>query len=458
MEDGPEEASGSDPRPPVAEARSFTGWIVLAVMFVFFIGLSLVNTEKRAEKKERSWAQEQVQLSTGVGARAASRLAPASGLQSDDTIRGVYDEAKKAHGSDLMAVRLRLVAGRVLKEKAAPSDLKLLAKSPVDADRALSEGLAQPKLQASRAKQLAGRIPAEPYVYKLGAAEIREAGGAKGAIDATVSTFKQFSRIVAGLLVVGVGLAGLVAWLFFWQLRANGLRPLGPPIPALTPTDADRLAIRAAQLFGGFILISNILGIILYRAPEGVGTLATAATMLAFVFFIMRRPVMGKPITLPYIGIKGPGVPRLIAYGVFGFLLELPVSILLALVGTKIFSFLPAPEHPATNSLMNSPSLLTMGATFFFAAVVAPFWEESMFRGLLFPAISRISKSPWIGGLVSCLLFASIHPQGIPLWLALGSVAAFSCTLTLYTKSLWPSVVMHALHNGTLILIQILFT
>ena len=82
-----------------------------------------------------------------------------------------------------------------------------------------------------------------------------------------------------------------------------------------------------------------------------------------------------------------------------------------------------------------------------------------MFRGLLFPAISRVapnaSRRVLFGAIASSLLFASIHPQGIALWFALGTVGVASCILVQYSRSLVPSIVMHAAHNFTLLVVGI---
>ncbi|RYG48103.1 CPBP family intramembrane metalloprotease, partial [bacterium] len=232
----------------------------------------------------------------------------------------------------------------------------------------------------------------------------------------------------------------------------------GFPMPNMTATDADRLAIRAAQLFCGFFLIQILIAPFFRNLPEGAGTLASAVAMVAYVIAVSRLPIMGKPITLATLGLRGPGMPRLVGIGVFGFLLELPVSLGLGLLGAKIFSFLPAPEHPATNALFDTPSLLNILGILFFGAIVAPFWEEIMFRGALFPAVSRLAKSPVVGGVVSCFLFAAIHPQGLALWFALASVAGFSCALVRYSRNLWPSIVLHFCHNATLLVLQVLIT
>jgi membrane protease YdiL (CAAX protease family) len=91
------------------------------------------------------------------------------------------------------------------------------------------------------------------------------------------------------------------------------------------------------------------------------------------------------------------------------------------------------------------------------AAVIAPIWEEFMFRGLLFPAFSAVTKSPVLGAVISCFLFAAIHPQGpagVPLLMTL---ALGMCFISYQTKSLIPNMVMHAINNaGALLMLMLL--
>lgn len=478
----------SAPESQAPESRNPIGWIILALLFLL-LGFSAVSASLRPKTGvARPWIQEQSQLSS------AMRLAalPGGEAQRDTVLHAVYARAASAAPADRMASRLRLVTGHILGKKNNPKDLARLRESqtaevaqrlrrplkPVEAeevrerdvaDRALVDGLGGEKTTQAQAERLAEKLPDHPFVYRLAEAEIRHTAGDKDALNRLPSTREVVSLVVMAGVLGLLALASIVAWIVFgvYQLNA-GTKISAPPVVGAptsgfalgntTPTDADRLAIRAALLFGGFLIISQALGYVLRGLPQGVVTLLIASTMLAYVFAISKVPIMGKSITLADQGLRGPGYPRLIALGVFGFLLELPVTIAMGTVGTRIFSFLPAPEHPATTGLAQNPTLVNILSTLFFGAIVAPFWEEIMFRGSLFPALSRLLKSPWTGGFLSSLLFAAIHPQGPSLWLALGSVAAFSCALAYQTRSLWPSVVLHVCHNSTLLLLQVLMS
>ncbi len=90
----------------------------------------------------------------------------------------------------------------------------------------------------------------------------------------------------------------------------------------------------------------------------------------------------------------------------------------------------------------------------FTAVIVAPFCEEVVFRGYIYPALKRFS-GPWIGALVSALFFSAAH----------GSVATlaplfiFGLALVFlyeWTGSIWAPISVHFLFNGATVVIQLL--
>jgi membrane protease YdiL (CAAX protease family) len=87
-----------------------------------------------------------------------------------------------------------------------------------------------------------------------------------------------------------------------------------------------------------------------------------------------------------------------------------------------------------------------------FGFVVAPFTEEGVFRGLLYPSFrARIPGGPFAAAVVVSLLFAGIHGS------LLAAVPLFALALVLTwvmerTNSLLACVVVHAVHNGVSLL------
>jgi hypothetical protein len=85
------------------------------------------------------------------------------------------------------------------------------------------------------------------------------------------------------------------------------------------------------------------------------------------------------------------------------------------------------------------------------ACVVAPFFEETFFRGFLFQGFARSWGIP-VGALVSAAVFALSHQQFdifVPLF-ALGLALAWVYWVT---RSLWGSIALHAVYNGIAVLV-----
>ena len=141
-------------------------------------------------------------------------------------------------------------------------------------------------------------------------------------------------------------------------------------------------------------------------------------------------------------------------WGVYGaglglYLLVLP---LLAL-------FPPPPDQ--TNLFTDifrrgGPALATLLVT---AVLLAPALEETLFRGLLLPAL-RLRWSFWPAALIVTVIFTGLHlGQTGPYWPALAGI--FACGLALAwllerSGSLWPSIAFHMGFNSTPFLVWLI--
>ena len=132
-----------------------------------------------------------------------------------------------------------------------------------------------------------------------------------------------------------------------------------------------------------------------------------------------------------------------------------PLGILLALVVAGVSAFFPSPMELPIERLLKQPH-----AAFFFATlgiVVAPFVEEVVFRGFIYPVVER-----WVGSygaiLGTAALFTGVHLSQLwGSWPAIGLISTVGLTLSIVrakTDSLFPSFVVHLAYNTT---ISILF-
>lgn len=85
------------------------------------------------------------------------------------------------------------------------------------------------------------------------------------------------------------------------------------------------------------------------------------------------------------------------------------------------------------------------------AAVIAPIVEEMLFRGLLYRYLRARMDAVWAVGL-SAGLFAALHavPVLLPMLLVIGVVLAL---LAERYDSILPGIVLHALHNGVMLVL-----
>ncbi|AYA92620.1 MULTISPECIES: CPBP family intramembrane glutamic endopeptidase [Stenotrophomonas] len=92
-----------------------------------------------------------------------------------------------------------------------------------------------------------------------------------------------------------------------------------------------------------------------------------------------------------------------------------------------------------------------------FAVVLAPAYEELLFRRVLFGRLWQAGR-PWLGLILSSLAFALVHEvPGVSknsllgmaqLWLVYGGMGAAFCWLYRRTGTLWAAIAAHALNNA----------
>ena len=425
----------SAPRNPI-------GWLVLGFLLLFAVFNLVAGFGGRGE------AQKEAKTLDGLRSALVTREIGRGIGVPDVGLRKLEGEVAPRRRTDPEAAALWFALRTELKEPTAPADLKPALRSTRIDLKAIAQAYAdQPvdrKTVEARLRVLDGRGP----LSRLAATHLREATGLPGARVWIETAAKRYRALLGIVGVVGFG--SLLAWGALLVAAANGTLPnLGPPAVAHSLADADRLAIRAATLMASFQAVSLLFGLL--GGPGWVKTAGIGLSMFAVAPLILRA----RPSFEEAVGARGH-FGRKVLLGFWAFGLEIPVTMIVAIVGSAIFRNLPQNEHPAARTLMTTHDPVTIVSLFFLGAVVAPFWEEIMFRGLLFPAIRRVLNSPLWGALLSSFVFASVHPQGPGGWLGLIAFAVCSCVLVSRTRSLVPSMVMHAAHNATLLTLALL--
>jgi hypothetical protein len=113
--------------------------------------------------------------------------------------------------------------------------------------------------------------------------------------------------------------------------------------------------------------------------------------------------------------------------------------------------WLPSPpELPIDKMLRTASDAWLMTA---FGIFIAPFAEEVLFRGLLFPALTRRTGA-LLSMLVTSLLFGAVHAQQLAgAWIQIACIVLVGCVLTAVRwrfRSLASSTLVHMGYNGVL--------
>lgn len=171
--------------------------------------------------------------------------------------------------------------------------------------------------------------------------------------------------------------------------------------------------------------------------------LSLGAGVFAFITVLRRR----DPVQLF-------GLTRLPLHKVLASAAVAMVPVYLAIAAVTLLIWKPLFEHawndPGTQEivkmLMESNDAILKAFIVLSAVVVAPLFEELVFRGVIYPVLKRYSDR-FFAAIITSLMFAAVHgsvPALLPLFvLALLLTAAYE-----FTGCLWVPVAMHALFNG----------
>jgi membrane protease YdiL (CAAX protease family) len=157
---------------------------------------------------------------------------------------------------------------------------------------------------------------------------------------------------------------------------------------------------------------------------------------------------------LGYMAVLPLFVFGVIAAMVFGFGLEVANDVIIDGMGLDRVDSPPAlVTHPVVTWIRDG-DVTTRVLVFGLAAMFAPFFEELMFRGALLTSVRR--RFGFVAAsLFMAFIFAIIHPQGLATVPALMSLAFGFALLRAWRGSLIAPMTAHALHNGTLVALQI---
>lgn len=460
-------------------SKRWVYWLLGAValaLVVATVTLHLRETSARGPDTSRGLLGATLSAKMAVLGDAAIAGAPADPATSayGDLVRDALDKAcaEGAPPDRARALRRKAIwcdykgascAGEALGTLAriAPKD-----RLPAPADEAdvLREVLGGAKIAPERVAPLAarlGEIRLGWFDHLLRERLYRHAGDVAAAerelADARSTAITSMAAAFGflGLLAIG-GVAWLIAMFHpatrrVWTALAERSREPG----TLTDGEAARLLVVFATFLGVALLLgpaTRFVGLPRPSTPLGsaLQALGGEATVAVVVFLVHRALALGKGAPPPALGFEGSRLKRALGRGALVYLLLLPAIFLVLIPLGALFDRLgiPTQSHPIVdhlNAAASSPAAIAVWLLV--AAVAAPLLEEAVFRGALQRALRHRFGGRW-AIVLSSLMFAVIHPQvglGLVAILVIGLVLAL---LREHERSLWPSVVVHALNNG----------
>lgn len=271
---------------------------------------------------------------------------------------------------------------------------------------------------------------------------------------ALVSTIPALGTVGGISLLIGL----TIRWLL--QRRAEGDTP-SDSLTWQVPWNWETIAwvLIVGFFFAGQIAIPGILGLgsrLLSQVGISFSVTAVAGRAKAFYtlgyyllmagtgLFVLYRAV--KPfLPLPEGWFRLTGKRNWLLWGVGGYFVALPLMFAVSLLNQQLWQG-QGGSNPLLQIVLEEGDPVALLIFFFTAAVAAPVFEETLFRGFLLPSLTRYLPL-WGAIALSSLIFALAHlslSEVLPL-ATLGTVLGVVYTRS---RSLLSSMLMHSLWNS----------
>jgi membrane protease YdiL (CAAX protease family) len=240
------------------------------------------------------------------------------------------------------------------------------------------------------------------------------------------------------------------------------------PLPELIAPNDRKL--RAGDLLDCFAIylvcltgISTVVSLLMQLIPEsyvrglsqlGVIYLSIGPALVSYVgasalaLYVLHKNAQKRGGSLSVeLGLSPRDLLRNITFGAIGWGVALILVVSVGNVAERLLHSLPAPENPALPMLSFAPNSLARFALYTLAAIAAPFFEETFFRGVLLNAL-LLRFRPVYACLLTGLMFGCIHPVGLAEALSLAALGTVFAWMAYLRKSLMPGMFAHFLQNS----------
>ena len=197
-----------------------------------------------------------------------------------------------------------------------------------------------------------------------------------------------------------------------------------------------------------FLVGLSLLGLSAWLSPSLLPGTALAFGLL-ILSFSKQRPVAFWGLHRSHLGSD----LHFSLTTLFTFLI--PILLLLAICSGFYLAFgWPLEPQPALLRFMEARDAKTLAPFLLYALVIAPAWEELVFRGTLFPWLSSrlpVNQAHWL----SALAFGAVHLHG-PTLIPLTCLGAVLVGMYRTSRSLVPSFLLHSLFNANTCILLLL--
>ncbi len=467
-------SDGGAPLHPVPRDTSRISWGVIAVSILLIVGFPLVigGENGESDKDAATGAAARAGLvDYEVAAKQIVAVAKVDPVKATEALGEIRESAEGLHPVAAVAMVYRFLDTEGQGEEKA---LEVLDSLPEEAPQATGEAEGKSEDQAALLALARKGIedPAglsEEERTKLEAsfgwfAELlevsalpeddpeRQALVAKALLVTVVSNLGILTVITAGL--AGVGL------LIFVLLRVREGRfhfRFSAPSPAFAPVYLEAFAVYllAMALLDIVMTVLPLAGIPL---PFGLYVFSLFMPFLLALNWPLLRGVPKAEARAQMGWTRGKGVWREIAAGLTGYVAMVPIiltglAVTLLLMGAVSSLTGGKDTSPVMHPIVEGLAEGNLGVSLFLfvlAAGMAPVFEETVFRGAFFASL-RGRMSLVSAGLLSCFIFAVVHPQGVYAIPALSAIGfGFAC-IREWRHSLIASMTAHSLNNALLV-------
>lgn len=325
---------------------------------------------------------------------------------------------------------------------------------PNEAERLLASIPAQSPALRYREWAVSLREPAPDLRPRLGQALVGRWMDGTGTPEALFQSTERRARRIQGLLAaLCLGGLAFLGWLAF---RRSPTREAISAVDLPGPAFTKLMLLWFLVMMGSGTLANLVLSLLPWLRPLGLplAYLLHAGVALAGLGLLLKVSPRALLRRLPFTAGW-----QVLAWGL-GF--GLATLLGLVLVGSLVSPWWPFRDAPQQGllDLLARARGLELGAFFLTAVILAPIFEEILFRGVLLPWLQERFRGPLGAGIgtalalgLSATLFGLTHlePGGLPTLVLLGFCLGGAY---LRSRSLWVPILIHAAWNGSLLILN----